>query len=91
MYKLTGEILGEGAYASVQTCINMYTNMEFAVKIIEKIPGHPRARVYFIIIYFRKLEFEIFQTIWAFLKGFGKSKVSNRNCNGKNESHRRII
>lgn len=46
LYKLTGEILGEGAYASVQTCINMYTNMEFAVKIIEKIPGHPRARVF---------------------------------------------
>lgn len=46
LYKLTGEILGEGAYASVQTCVNMYTNLEFAVKIIEKIPGHPRARVF---------------------------------------------
>jgi serine/threonine protein kinase len=46
LYKLTGEILGEGAYASVQTCINIYTDMEFAVKIIDKIPGHARARVF---------------------------------------------
>lgn len=46
LYKLTGEILGEGAYASVQTCINIYTDLEYAVKIIEKIPGHARARVF---------------------------------------------
>ncbi|XP_031351861.1 MAP kinase-interacting serine/threonine-protein kinase 1-like isoform X3 [Photinus pyralis] len=46
LYKLTGEILGEGAYASVQTCLNMYTDQEFAVKIIEKVPGHARARVF---------------------------------------------
>lgn len=46
MYKLTGEILGEGAYASVQTCINIYTDVECAVKIIDKIPGHARARVF---------------------------------------------
>lgn len=46
LYKLTGEILGEGAYASVQTCINMYTDQEFAVKIIDKVPGHARARVF---------------------------------------------
>lgn len=46
LYKLTGEILGEGAYASVQTCINIYTDAECAVKIIDKIPGHARARVF---------------------------------------------
>lgn len=46
MYKLTGEILGEGAYASVQTCVNIYTDLEYAVKIIDKIPGHARARVF---------------------------------------------
>ncbi|KAG4080159.1 hypothetical protein HA402_008230 [Bradysia odoriphaga] len=46
LYKLTGEILGEGAYASVQTCINIYTELEYAVKIIDKIPGHARARVF---------------------------------------------
>lgn len=46
LYKLTGEVLGEGAYASVQTCVNVYTELEFAVKIIDKIPGHARARVF---------------------------------------------
>ncbi|XP_022917828.1 MAP kinase-interacting serine/threonine-protein kinase 1 isoform X2 [Onthophagus taurus] len=46
LYKLTGEILGEGAYASVQTCVNMYTDVEYAVKIIDKVPGHARARVF---------------------------------------------
>lgn len=46
LYKLTGEVLGEGAYASVQTCVNIYTEMEFAVKIIDKVPGHARARVF---------------------------------------------
>lgn len=39
-------MLGEGAYASVQTCINIYTELEYAVKIIDKIPGHARARVF---------------------------------------------
>uniref|UniRef100_A0A1A9W9E6 non-specific serine/threonine protein kinase n=1 Tax=Glossina brevipalpis TaxID=37001 RepID=A0A1A9W9E6_9MUSC len=46
LYKLTGEILGEGAYASVQTCVNIYTDLEYAVKVIDKIPGHARARVF---------------------------------------------
>ncbi|CAH2075048.1 unnamed protein product, partial [Iphiclides podalirius] len=46
LYKLTGEVLGEGAYASVQTCVNIYTGREFAVKIIDKVPGHARARVF---------------------------------------------
>lgn len=43
---MTGDILGEGAYASVQTCVNIYTDLEYAVKIIDKIPGHARARVF---------------------------------------------
>jgi len=46
LYTLTPEVLGSGAYARVQTCINNLTDMEFAVKIIDKIPGHPRARVF---------------------------------------------
>ena len=43
---MTGEVLGEGAYASVQTCVDIYTEVEYAVKIIEKVPGHSRARVF---------------------------------------------
>lgn len=46
LYKLTGEVLGEGAYASVQTCVNIYTGQEYAVKIIDKVPGHARGRVF---------------------------------------------
>lgn len=46
LYCLTGEVLGEGAYASVQTCICLYTGKEHAVKIVEKGPGHSRARVF---------------------------------------------
>lgn len=46
LYKLTGEVLGEGAYASVQTCVNIYNEKEYAVKIIDKVPGHARARVF---------------------------------------------
>merc|ERR1712024_339475 len=46
LYKLTGEMLGQGAYASVQTCVNIYTEVEYAVKIIEKVPTHSRARVF---------------------------------------------
>lgn len=30
----------------MQTCVNMYTDQEFAVKIIDKVPGHARARVF---------------------------------------------
>ena len=43
---MTGEILGQGAYASVRTCRNVWTDQEFAVKIIDKVPGHSRARVF---------------------------------------------
>merc|ERR1712131_487523 len=39
LYTLTGEILGEGSYGRVCTCINIYTQIEYAVKIIEKTPG----------------------------------------------------
>eukprot|EP00092_Neocalanus_flemingeri_P009273 GFUD01009979.1.p1 GENE.GFUD01009979.1~~GFUD01009979.1.p1 ORF type:complete len:500 (-),score=96.48 GFUD01009979.1:116-1615(-) len=46
IYRLTGELLGTGAYASVQTCFNTYTGVEYAVKIIDKVPGHSRARVF---------------------------------------------
>ena len=33
VYGLQEEILGEGAYARVQTCINLITNKEYAVKV----------------------------------------------------------
>lgn len=46
LYTLTGEVLGQGAYASVRTCRNIWTDLEYAVKIIDKIPGHSRARVF---------------------------------------------
>jgi len=46
LYRLTGEVLGQGAYASVQTCLNIYTEAEYAVKIIDKVPGHSRSRVF---------------------------------------------
>jgi len=46
LYRLTGEVLGQGAYAIVQTCVNIYTEVEYAVKIIDKVPGHSRARVF---------------------------------------------
>jgi MAP kinase interacting serine/threonine kinase len=46
LYRLTGEVLGQGAYASVQTCVNIYTEVEYAVKIIDKLPTHSRARVF---------------------------------------------
>lgn len=46
LYHLTGEVLGQGAYASVQTCKDVWTDKEFAVKIIDKVPGHSRSRVF---------------------------------------------
>uniref|UniRef100_A0A6Q2YH88 non-specific serine/threonine protein kinase n=1 Tax=Esox lucius TaxID=8010 RepID=A0A6Q2YH88_ESOLU len=46
VYRLQAEVLGEGAYARVQTCVNLITNKEYAVKIIEKRPGHSRSRVF---------------------------------------------
>merc|ERR1711976_653016 len=46
LYHLTGDVLGQGAYASVRTCVNIWTDQEFAVKIIDKVPGHSRSRVF---------------------------------------------
>merc|ERR1712128_226479 len=39
LYKLTGETLGEGSYGRVETCKNVFTGIEYAVKVIEKRPG----------------------------------------------------
>jgi len=45
LYTLTGEHLGRGAYAAVQTCLHRLTGVEYAVKVIEKRPGNSRTRV----------------------------------------------
>jgi len=39
LYKMTGETLGEGSYGRVEACKNVFTGIEYAVKIIEKRPG----------------------------------------------------
>ncbi|XP_026790627.3 MAP kinase-interacting serine/threonine-protein kinase 2 [Pangasianodon hypophthalmus] len=46
VYRLQDEVLGEGAYAVVQTCVSLSTRKEYAVKIIEKRPGLRRSRVF---------------------------------------------
>lgn len=46
LYKLTDEVLGQGAYAKVQGCISLKNGMEYAVKMIEKCAGHSRSRVF---------------------------------------------
>ncbi|XP_065529496.1 MAP kinase-interacting serine/threonine-protein kinase 1 isoform X4 [Lathamus discolor] len=46
LYKLTAELLGEGAYAKVQGAVSLQTGKEYAVKIIEKDAGHSRSRVF---------------------------------------------
>ncbi|KAJ3598990.1 hypothetical protein NHX12_032953 [Muraenolepis orangiensis] len=46
LYKLTDELLGQGAYAKVQGCIGLQDGNEYAVKIIEKSAGHSRSRVF---------------------------------------------
>ncbi|KAF8784956.1 MAP kinase-interacting serine/threonine-protein kinase 1-like [Argiope bruennichi] len=46
IYRLTDEVLGEGACASVRTCVQINSGQEFAVKIIMKEPSHPRERVF---------------------------------------------
>lgn len=47
LYTISDELLGEGAYATVWTCINKYTNKEYAVKVIEKhVAGHSRMKVF---------------------------------------------
>lgn len=45
LYRVTDEILGQGATAQVRTCVSLITGIEYAVKIIEKRPGHSRTRV----------------------------------------------
>ncbi|XP_064799791.1 MAP kinase-interacting serine/threonine-protein kinase 2-like [Oncorhynchus masou masou] len=46
VYVLQTEVLGEGAYAVVQTCVNLITQKEYAVKIVEKRAGLSRSRVF---------------------------------------------
>nr|XP_057928519.1 MAP kinase-interacting serine/threonine-protein kinase 1 [Doryrhamphus excisus] len=46
LYKLTNEVLGQGAYAKVQGCVSLKNGQEYAVKIIEKSAGHSRSRVF---------------------------------------------
>jgi len=46
LYHLTGQVLGQGAYASVRACKSVWTDIEYAVKVIDKVPGHSRARVF---------------------------------------------
>ena len=46
VYELTGEVLGQGASATVQTCLDKVTRKEYAVKIIAKGPSHCRRRVF---------------------------------------------
>uniref|UniRef100_A0A8C8DC47 non-specific serine/threonine protein kinase n=1 Tax=Oryzias sinensis TaxID=183150 RepID=A0A8C8DC47_9TELE len=46
LYKLTDEVLGQGAFAKVQGCVSLQNGQEFAVKIIEKSAGHSRSRVF---------------------------------------------
>lgn len=33
VYQLQEDVLGEGAHARVQTCVNLITNQEYAVKV----------------------------------------------------------
>ncbi|XP_060593426.1 MAP kinase-interacting serine/threonine-protein kinase 1-like isoform X2 [Ruditapes philippinarum] len=46
LYEPTGEILGNGAYASVQTYRNLENQTEYAVKIIEKDNVRSRSKVF---------------------------------------------
>ncbi|XP_076009459.1 MAP kinase-interacting serine/threonine-protein kinase 1 [Genypterus blacodes] len=46
LYRLTDEVLGQGAYAKVQGCVSLQNGNEYAVKIIEKSAGHSRSRVF---------------------------------------------
>merc|ERR1712013_300260 len=39
LYKLTGQSLGRGQLRKVENCVNVFTGIEYAVKIIEKVPG----------------------------------------------------
>jgi len=39
MYKLTGDVLGQGSTGKVETCVNIMTGVEYAVKMVLKVPG----------------------------------------------------
>merc|ERR1712088_1115247 len=41
LYKLTGQSLGEGSYGKVETCVNVFTGIEYAVNVFEKMLGGP--------------------------------------------------
>lgn len=45
-YHLTGEVLGEGAYASVQKCKKITDGSEYAVKVIKKGLGSSKNKVF---------------------------------------------
>jgi MAP kinase interacting serine/threonine kinase len=40
LYRLTGEVLGQGSYGKVEECANILTNAKYAVKIISKSNVH---------------------------------------------------
>ncbi|CAJ0966736.1 unnamed protein product [Ranitomeya imitator] len=46
LYRLTDDVLGEGAYAKVQGCVSLQSGKDYAVKIVEKKDGHSRGRVF---------------------------------------------
>ncbi|KAG8555105.1 hypothetical protein GDO81_017586, partial [Engystomops pustulosus] len=46
LYRLTDELLGQGAYAKVQGCVSLHNGKDYAVKIVEKKSGHSRSRVF---------------------------------------------
>lgn len=43
VYQLREDVLGEGAHARVQTCVNLITNQEYAVKVSRGLPQGPVA------------------------------------------------
>ena len=45
LYKLTGQSLGEGIYGKVEICVNVSTGIEYAVNIIEEVPGLDRSKI----------------------------------------------
>ena len=42
---ITGTVLGEGAYGQVFKCTHRITDIEYAVKIVDKRLGAPRIKV----------------------------------------------
>ena len=43
---MTDEVLDRGAYATVHTCVNIYTGREYAVKITEQVAELSKSRVF---------------------------------------------